>query len=165
MTTLDATVLRRALLVERGIERRLDELVRLANTAALRLEQSPNMETAQLRNLLTVAQRTPAVEAVINFVRYQIGRNHRERAREPNPWGSGPDGFGHTVIGHLRNEFAAMAGAIVAEVEAVAGAEASAAETRRQIHVQLMQLYIGYIGRGFSYASKVKSFNDLRGGV
>lgn len=151
---LDPQRLRRELLLQQAIERRLDELVRLANQIAAMLEKS-SMEKSQLRNLLNVATTTASPEVVINFIRYQI-------AREGDKWGKDQNSFGHTLIKHLRKEVKEWAKIVAQEVKAHMPNEPSDA-LDSAAYIQLIRLFIGYLNRAFYYGKEVKDgFNELR---
>lgn len=151
---LDPQRLRRELLLQQAIERRLDELVRLANRTAAMLEKSP-MEKSQLRNLLNVATTTASPEVVINFIRYQI-------AREGDKWGKDQNSFGHTLIKHLRKEVKEWAKIVAQEVNTHMPNEPSDA-LDSAAYIQLIRLFIGYLNRAFYYGKEVKDgFNELR---
>lgn len=151
---LDPQRLRRELLLQQAIERRLDELVRLANQITAMLEKS-SMEKSQLRNLLNVATTTSSPEVVINFIRYQI-------AREGDKWGKDQNSFGHTLIKHLREEVKEWAKIVAQEVKAHMPNEPSDA-LDSTAYIQLIRLFIGYLNRAFYYGKEVKDgFNELR---
>lgn len=151
---LDPQRLRRELLLQQAIERRLDELVRLANRTAAMLEKS-QMEKSQLRNLLNVATTTSSPEVVINFIRYQI-------AREGDKWGKDQDSFGHTLIKRLGKEVKEWAVAVAQEVNAHMPNEPSDA-LYRAAYIQLIRLFIGYLNRAFYYGKEIKNgFNQLQ---
>lgn len=158
---LDPQRLRRELLLQQAIERRLDELVRLANQTAAMLAKSPMemekspMEKSQLRNLLNVATTTSSPEVVINFIRYQI-------AREGDKWGKDQNSFGHTLIKHLRKEVKEWAKIVAQEVNAHMPNEPSDA-LDSAAYIQLIRLFIGYLNRAFYYGRAVEDgFNQLQ---
>lgn len=152
---LDPQRLRRELLLQQAIERRLDELVRLANRTAAMLKDSRGMEKSQLRNLLNVATTTASPEVVINFIRYQI-------AREDDKWGKDQNSFGHTLIKHLRKEVKEWAKIVAQEVNAHMPNEPSDA-LDSAAYIQLIRLFIGYLNRAFYYGKEVEDgFNELR---
>lgn len=145
---LDPQHLRRELLLQQAIERRLDELVRLANQTATMLKDS-GMETSQLRNLLNVATTTASPEVVINFIRYQIAREGNS-----NKWGKGPNSFGHTLIKRLSEEVRDWAVTVAQEVNDQMPNEPSDA-LQSAVYIRLIQLFIGYLNRAFYYGAKV----------
>jgi hypothetical protein len=153
MSELDPTTLRRELLLQEGIDKQLDPLVRQANTTAAKLKDSPRMEESQLRNLLNASIESGSIEVVINFIRYQI-------ARSGSAWGTTPDSFGHAVIRDLRETLPAWAATVTKFVEGKDSAVLSADE-RSRIEVRLMQLYLGYLNRAFYYGKKTGEFDKL----
>lgn len=159
MSERDPKALRRELLLDQAIHRQLDDLVRMANSAAALLAQSA-MEKNQLRNLVNVAVESRSVAVVVNFIRYQIARNSRA-------WGSGPNDFGHHVIDDVRTAISESAGKVVADIrKALAPDEQlTAAETdelKAMAHVRLVQLYLGYLNRAFYYGKETKNFQQLK---
>ncbi|WP_322489672.1 hypothetical protein [Chloroflexus sp.] len=154
---LDPQRLRRELLLQQAIERRLDELVRLANLTAAMLEKS-SMEKSQLRNLLNVATTTSSPEVVINFIRYQIARENDKG----NKWGKDQNSFGHTLIKRLGKEVRDWAATVTQEVNAHMPNEPSDA-LYSAAYIQLIRLFIGYLNRAFYYGKEVEDgFNQLQ---
>lgn len=155
MSDLDPQELRRILLLEQGINQRLDDLVRLANTTASLLKSNARMEESQLRNLLNVSIESRSVEVVVNFIRYQI-------ARSGSAWGTGLGDFGHQVIDDLRTKVKTFAEQTVAYVYERAGASPEVDALQNQAYVRLMQLYLGYLQRAFYYGKKTGQFDMLK---
>lgn len=158
MSTHDPQTLRRELLVQQELDRRLDPLVQRANKAAARLKNSERMEKSQLRNLLNVAVESRSVEVVVNFIRYQIARSEA--------WGRGPNDFGHRVIDDIRTEMKRLAAEATNEVQRQLGAEAqpsdtAARELEGEIYIRMVQLYLGYLNRAFYYGKETKNFDQL----
>ena len=151
MTTIDPETLRRELLLEQEINRRLDPLVRQASAAVVLLKGNDRMEVSQLRNLLNTAVETGSLEVVVNFIRYQIARNQQA-------WGAGPQDFGQRVITDLRGPVHALAQETATAVGTQAGTtERLAAES----FGRMMTLYLGYLNRAFYYAKRTGKFEDL----
>lgn len=153
---LDPAVLRRDLLLQEEIDRQLDALVRQANQTAALLKQVKDMEESQLRNLLNVAVASRSREVVVNFIRYQIGR-------DKDRWGK--HDFGHKVIEDLRGKVQELADKVV---KAVMDQMPDAPESERlpnTAYVRLMQLYLGYLNRAFYYGKKTGDFERLREGA
>jgi hypothetical protein len=168
---LDSQKLRRELLLEQAINKRLDELVRLATEAVLTLPKvrDHKLEESQLRNLAAVASGTRSIEVIVNFIRYQIGR-------ASDKWGMRPDEFGHTVIGHLYKRIAELATEVAREVEQRArppepatGDSTPAAtpnqppdtELRAEVYIILARQYIGYLDRTFYFYKKSSKHIDI----
>jgi hypothetical protein len=154
MSELDPTTLRRELLLQEGIDKQLDPLVRQANATAAKLRESPRMEESQLRNLLNASIESGSIEVVINFIRYQI-------ARSGSAWGTAPDSFGHTVIRDLRETLPLWTDKVMAFVQAQKDSPALSDDERSRIEVRLMQLYLGYLNRAFYYGKKTGEFDKL----
>ncbi len=154
MSTLDPNKLRRELLLERSIKQQFDALVGRANTTAAKLKSNNKMEENQLRNLLNVAMESRSVEVVINFIRYQIGRNE-------SAWQKDKDEFGRTVIRDIRTFVAGLADNVVGYLKDSSISEAEAEALRSEASIRLMQLYLGYLNRAFYYGKKANGFEHL----
>lgn len=155
MTTIDPETLRRELLLDQAMNRQLDALVRRASATVVLLRGNESMEVNQLRNLLSTAVETGALEVVINFIRYQIARNGRA-------WGTGPNDFGHRIIADLRGPVRDLARASVAEVQEQEPA-LNSTRIEAEAFSRLMTLYLGYLNRAFYYAKRTGNFDDLEG--
>jgi len=153
MSTYEPEQMRQELLMQQAIGAQLDELVRRANQTASELRSDTRLEESQLRNLVNVAISSRSVEVVINFIRYQIGRSG-------SVWGTGPNDFGHRVIGDLRGKVNDLAGKVIDVLGQEGIADANA--RRDEVYVRLMQLYLGYLNRSFYYGKKMGSFDRLR---
>lgn len=145
--------LRRELLLEQEINKHLDALVRLATDAVLTLPrmQGQKLEESQLRNLAAVASDSSSIEVVANFIRYQI-------ARAPKNWGTGPDEFGHTIIGHLYKQIADTATTVADAVKNKL--QSSDPTIRTEAYTTLMRQYIGYLNRSFYFYNKSAANNN-----
>lgn len=152
----ESEALRRALIMEREITRRLNPVVQRATQTALLLDGNRDMEVGQLRNLLnTAVESRGQIEVVINFVRYQIARNDRA-------WGRRESEFGHQVIRDLRGPVGKLAAEVAAQAAAELGPGADVAGLRESALARLAQLYLGYLHRSFYFAKRVGSFAGLR---
>jgi hypothetical protein len=148
--------LRIELLIERNIKEQLDELVRMANKAALKLKGSA-MEESQLRNLLDVSLESGSIEVINNFIRYQIGR-------KSNAWSDKQDGFGHYIIDDIRIKIQKQAEEVVALDDFASFGNKNKVEQakyQQSAYLRLTQLYLGYLGRAFYFAKKTNSFDKL----
>ena len=154
MTELNPTTLRRALLIEQGIECQLDTLVKQANQTASLLEHHPRMEENQLRNLLNAAIESRSTEVVINFIRYQIARNG-------SAWGVSSDSFGHKVIADLNSLLPEWHRRVFEFVSKQRDAPEIKPEDSAEAMIRLLQLYLGYLNRAFYYAKKTNDFASL----
>ena len=150
MKTLDARALR-------GVEQKMDDVVILAEEAikqtkvygrrceenhwALPSEERcpkcqkrtrPILQRAQLSNLQSLANATDSVKALELFIRYQMGR------KEGRGWqysGDSDKPFGYLVI----DDFDTLA----------RWAEEIAPSQKREVHLWLIRLYVGYLSRWF----------------
>lgn len=156
MSVLDPLTLRRDLLLDTELDRRMDAVVQQASRTAALLENT-RMEKSQLRNLLNVAVESRSQAVVINFIRYQI-------ARDKDKWGTRPNDFGHTVIADLQGLVATMADE-AARAVVVQMSDAPEAVLRETAYAQLMQRYLGYLNRAFYYGKETKDFARLREGT
>ncbi|KPV54142.1 hypothetical protein SE17_05525 [Kouleothrix aurantiaca] len=149
MTELDPITLRRELMLRNAIEARLDRLVSLATSAALKLSPRTQMEESQLRNLLNAALESRSVEVTTNFIRYQIARKERD-------WDTSLNGFGHTIIQHIVKSLKTTADDIVSDLgnDSTDADRAWFQSKNSDIHVRLMHLYLGYVNRVFYFYKK-----------
>ncbi|WP_298820646.1 hypothetical protein [Chloroflexus sp.] len=154
-SVFDPKILRRDLLLEAAIERRLDLLVKQASETATLLEGKA-MEKNQLRNLQNVAMTSRSPEVIINFIRYQI-------AREGSKWGEGQNDFGHKLICQIRQTIKSWAQDVANEVLQAMNDVPDREQLFHQAYVRLIQLFIGYLNRAFYYAIEVRDgFQHLR---
>jgi hypothetical protein len=134
------TDLRTTLAVRKAIDRQIDGLIRAAakNVATLK---DAEMRQHQIRNVVNVASATVSMEAVTNFIRYQIGRDRRWRE------------FGKAVIADIET------GPVKTALDAVLQAEpeADCVSTR----AELTRLYLGYLNRCFVYAENAQDWQGL----
>ncbi|NJN19624.1 MAG: hypothetical protein HC822_26975 [Oscillochloris sp.] len=155
MERQESEALRRDLLLEQEINRRLDAVIKRATQTTLQLDGNRDMEVSQLRNLLNTAiESRGSIEVVVNFIRYQI-------ARSPRAWGQTSQSFGHQVIADLRGPISTMATEVADKVLPLLKAEADP-ELRQDAFARLMQLYLGYLHRTFYFARRVGSFDSLQ---
>jgi hypothetical protein len=162
MTELDPQELRRELVLRQAIDGQLDALVRKANVAATLFEGSRDMEESQFRNLLNVAVVSESAEVVINFIRYQMGRSGRSWTYND---------AGHKVIADIRWLLSELVPNVRTSAETLlqkssdaerAAILATIAGNQADIHVRLIQLYLGYLSRAFYYGKKTGKFSDLK---
>jgi hypothetical protein len=125
------------------IDMQLDDLIKAAAEKVPILE-GKGMKENQIRNLVNVATGTTSLEAVSNFIRYQIGR-------DKNRW----QDFGKMVIHDLES------GAIREALERVMKSVHEA--DRESVRAELVRLYLGYLNRCFTYADKTPDWRNLCG--
>ncbi|MSP13171.1 MAG: hypothetical protein EXR62_09465 [Chloroflexi bacterium] len=147
----DLTV-RRELAMNRAIDRHLDAVVRHAGSLAEKLKDS-GMKENQIRNVLNVASETESIEALANFIRYQIGRSAE--------WGK--QGFGDHLVAAFaqKGEVYRLAGEAAQQVYTDLQGGADAGETMptqeelfTEARIRLARLLIGYLNRCFQYSKK-----------
>jgi hypothetical protein len=96
------------------------------------------LEDKQLRNVIAVAEETESLAVVENFVKYQIGRDDKEK-----DWAAGKPGFGEGVLQDL--------GWIRKQAESLADASVG----KKDLEIRMARLYLGYMMRYFKYAQAV----------
>jgi hypothetical protein len=146
MSTLDAKKMREELALQEAIKRQADAVVKLASQAIeslAKLKEKTSLKKSQFSNLLNVAQSSKSVEVVVNYLRYQMGR-------EQKLWGTGDDDLAHVIIGHIRNDLKNLAHQQIAAYLEERNIEAQS-ERLREAHFRLMFQYIGYLRRAFVY--------------
>jgi len=94
----------------------------------------------QIRNLLEIANETASPAVVLNFIRYQIGRDPKNRA-----WGrvEGDRSLGDRLIGELDER-----DGIIAETLATLGLEG---ERQQLAKMELIRQYLGFASRYLKY--------------
>jgi hypothetical protein len=153
MSTLDtADTMREELALQEAIKRQADEVVKLANEAIAGLPQGTKLEKNQFSNLLNVAQSSESVEVIVNYLRYQMGR-------EQKLWGTKENDLAHVIIRHIRASLHALAHQQIAAFLKERDLSTSP-ETLQEAHFRLVHQYIGYLRRAFVYG-KAGSFAAL----
>jgi hypothetical protein len=152
----ESTVLRTRLLMDRLIDKRLDEIVREAGKRVLRLKGDQMMRENQIRNVVDVAMSTESLAVVANFIRYQIGRSGGNRA-----WLH--DGFGFAVIQDVETKEGIvyrLATEITDQLrKAVGGSDRNAVFQECRVH--LVRKYLSYLNRWFYYADRTEAWDDI----
>ena len=130
-------------LVERHdkIERQKDWLVELVEGFFAERQRKSQDEvpvrTSQLQNLTNRANETKSVKEIVNFIRYQIGRDTKRKGEDIIRTGWAKDGFGDHLIG---------------TIEIVRGQAA----TDKEVAIQLVRLFLGYFQRHARYLEAQK---------
>jgi hypothetical protein len=91
----------------------------------------------QFSNLLAVALATDSVNAIVNWVYYQMGRRETRQAWKQT-------GLGDDIINRINR----MRGNAAEAAQRVYGEEATNDQIRA-IHVAMVRLYVGYLRRWF----------------
>ena len=107
------------------IEKKLDKIVEMAESAVPSNEQIKKISDTQLRNIQNMANSTYSVKALENFIAYQVGRKKI------------PKEFKDKIISDFNN-------LKQLSIE-IAGEENS------EVHMELIRLYLGFLVRGFKY--------------
>ena len=141
--------------LNRAVDRQMDFVVQAALRVANLLKDGV-MRQSQLRNVLNTAQNTESLEAIANFIRYQIGRS--------NDWQR--NNFGEELIAALKEngavdraarEAAADAAKQIRTMEYVASEHDLAARAR----LKLTRRFLGELLRAYAYANGGRGWRDL----
>lgn len=101
----------------------------------VRIYENEKFKESQLRNVINVASSSRSVPVVLNFIKYQIGRREEWQHKK----------FGEYLLDRLIR-LSPTAQQIASRPE-VKGSE-------EEIHLRLVELYLGYMNRYFKYKSK-----------
>lgn len=142
------TALQRELKINQAIDDRMNKLLNDMQTMidTTRIWES-GLEVSQVQNLVAVAQETTSVEVVINYIRYQIGRDNNNSS-----WrrGSSPDSFfGEMIIAEL-NKLQEIA-------QSITGKDQAAAD---RAWITMTRRYLNYLQRYFYYKKRSYKEND-----
>lgn len=129
--------------IQRGIRQVEDKLV-LAIQAALEESQYGNLDDAQFRNLVRVAESTDSTEVIKNFLLYQVGRQGKGEEK----WGRSKNSLANQIIDDIDNALKDLAQGISEEV---------GQEFYQQIWLDLIRRYLGYGSRRLKYINFLKS--------
>ena len=138
----EMSALQRELKINQAIEDRLNQLLGQMKEMVdnSRIWES-GMEVNQLQNLAAVAQETTSVEVVLNYIRYQIGRDG-----STSSWrraiGNAPP-FGEQVVAELER--------LKEVAQGIAGEDRAAAD---RAWINMTRRYLGYLQRYFYYKKR-----------
>jgi len=90
------------------------------------------VKMTQLQNLMGRANETKSVKEIVNFIRYQIGRDTKHRDNRIIQEGWAEDDFGNQVIKEVE------------KVAALAGGD-------KEMSIKLVRLFLGYLQRHARY--------------
>lgn len=131
----------------RAIDRAKETLVVGAERLLTEAKVSPSRDFghSQLRNLLAIATETESPAAVLNFIRYQMGRDKRDQ----RGWARGEEGsrLGDRFIESLSDRPGAAVGAALATVPDLADQPM----VRQLATIELMRSFVGFAGRYMKY--------------
>ncbi|WP_218082214.1 hypothetical protein [Anthocerotibacter panamensis] len=129
--------------IQRGIRQREGQLVE-AIESALNAKKYGNLEEAQFRNLVRVAETTDSPEVIANFLRYQVGRDQK--------WGRGKDSLAEQIIDDIRAKIDKLSNEIAQEAKDNAGNQPNIGSIR----IELIRRYLGYGARHLKYLREGK---------
>ncbi|MEI2583522.1 hypothetical protein [Scytonema sp. PRP1] len=118
--------------VQKGIRQAEDELV-IWIQEALDKAKYGDLEESQFRNLVRVSDTTESVEAIKNFIRYQVGRDKK--------WGRGKESLAEKIIEDIDSNIKKTA-QIIAEC---------CQTDFKPIWLELIRRYLGYGARHLKY--------------
>ena len=118
--------------IQKGIRQAEDELVTWIQDALDKAKYG-DLEESQFRNLVRVSDSTESVEAIKNFLRYQVGRDKK--------WGRGKGSLAEKIIedidGNIKKNSQIIADCCQAEC--------------KPIWLELIRRYLGYGARHLKY--------------
>lgn len=147
--TLNSSDQKTQLKIQKEILQAEDNLVIWIETALKQCEYGrPNskneLEEAQFRNLVRVAETTESSEVIKNFIRYQVGRDEK--------WGRGQDSLAEQIILDIDASL---------RLEAEAIAQKASSPDIKPIWLELIRRYLGYGSRYLRYL-KVEDSNGKK---
>ena len=129
----------------RCIDRAKEQLVGAAETLLRESEVTPSKDFghSQLRNLGAVAAETESPAVVLNFIRYQMGRDDKKRH-----WARGTEGnrIGDRFITALNSD----KGVVTQSLKSVVGVEGDALATQLA-RMELIRYFLGFATRYMKY--------------
>ena len=131
---MNVTEQQRELKVQKGIRMAEDNLVIWIQSALDNRQSYGNLQEAQFRNLVRVADTTSSPEVIKNFLRYQVGRDSK--------WGRGVNSLATRLITDIDGELKSTA------VRIHQGNEGS---DLRDIWLELIRRYLGYGARHLKF--------------
>jgi len=144
------------LLTRQQVATKANDLVRKSRTLVNETEVfKSDMDNTQLSNLLGVALDADGVEVIINYIRYQVGRDDGEKP--PKSWGRNQ--FGQRLVqrlNNLRDEAEVLAQNVLSQLEAPEG-EVDQATLTDQIWLELARETVGQLHRYFVFRKTVPS--------
>lgn len=120
--------------IQKGIRQAEDELVQWIQEALDKTDSYGDLQEAQFRNLVRVADTTDSPEVIKNFLLYQVGREKK--------WGRGENSLAKTIIKDIDSKIQPKAQQI---------AENSGASDKKVIWLELIRRYLGYGSRYLKY--------------
>ena len=135
-----------ALLLEREIGRRIEDLIPKIQSLARQFDIGEINETSPLRNILTVATQVGSgVETTKNYILYQLGRSGSSKI-----WQQRADNKRFAVVeilDDIKGDAEKIIEAIEKECNIKNGKLPNREDWLKEAHLKLMQLYLGNLGR------------------
>jgi hypothetical protein len=132
---------------QRAIDRAKETLVEKAEELLRQTKVGPSGDFghSQLRNLVAVATETESPAVVLNFIRYQMGRDKKER----KGWARDSQGsrVGDLFITALGEEQGTAVGAALATIPDLAGRPL----VKQLARMELIRYFLGFAGRYMKY--------------
>lgn len=126
-----------------------DDLVLWIQTALDNTNSYGDLQEAQFRNLVRVADTTESSEVIKNFLLYQVGRDPVGRETK---WGRGENSLAQTIIQDINNKLKQKAQEI---------ATVSTSPNFREIWLELIRRYLGYGARYLKYLNSQKETRSI----
>ncbi|HEY9872604.1 MAG TPA: hypothetical protein V6D12_04180 [Candidatus Obscuribacterales bacterium] len=124
--------------VQKGIRRAEDDLVLWIQAALDNTQSYGDLQEAQFRNLVRVADTTDSPEVIKNFLLYQVGRDKK--------WGKGKDSLADKIIQDINVKLKPKAQEI---------AKDSKSSDVQGIWLELIRRYLGYGARYLKYLNSL----------
>ena len=105
---------------------------------------------SQLRNLIAVASETDSPKVVVNFIRYQMGRDNYR-----NNWFK-PDGQGKTLGQRFIDDLDGSEGAVSKAFETIPEVRDDAG--RQLVRIELTRQFLGFASRHLKYLDLLRKF-------
>jgi hypothetical protein len=148
----------RGLALKQAVINQLPAVITAAAEAVLRLKpdegRGSGMMENQIRNVVNVATEAKSIVDVTNFIRYQIGRSNSDRQWQYNR-------FGQQVIEDIEDgiveKCAQQAAELVSGEIEKRGGNVDITPLCGEARLILMQQYLGYLNRKFSYCDKMNA--------
>ena len=124
--------------VQKGIRQAEDDLVIWIQAALDDTHSYGNLQEAQFRNLVRVADTTDSPEVIKNFLRYQVGRDSK--------WGKGKKSLAEKIVEDVDGRMKKKADDLYKEI---------AGSNFKEIWIELIRRYLGYGARYLRYLNSL----------
>lgn len=131
--------------VQQEIRRNEDQLVLWIQEALDNKKSYGDLEEAQFRNLVRVADATDSPEVVKNFLLYQVGRDKK--------WGRGKDSLAERIVLDIGRED--KGGKVLELAQAIS--QSTMSTDTKGIWIELIRRYLGYGARYLKFLREGQS--------